>query len=431
MFDTLSYGRAFLQVMYDVGLSRRSLERLVSRRLRNVLESAFLHVPHYHELMRSINYDPRRDYNGPTDLEHFPLTTKKAIKDKGINAFLKEGVVLSRCFKDSTSGSTGVPLAVYRGNYERAVQIAKWLRVLFVNGYTVRDRVLALASPLRLSDRDSFIQQFGFLRRQAISYLLPPSEMVDQYLDYEPEVVYGNRTHLDLMAVELKRRNMQIKSSKLVFGGAEIIRDNSRLLCREAFGTEMLEVYGSVETGIMAYETRAHHGLHLNEDLTFFEFLDQQDNPVLPGQPGRVVVTDLMGDVMPFIRYDLGDLAIYEYRDSSDGSRWPRITRIIGREDDFAVLADGTRRSFHDFYEVMHQYEEIVQFRIVQKARDLFHILVVADSGYLLNIQDEIIRQLRAGFSPVIRFVIVPVDRIDPDPNGKIRMLISEVEDDA
>jgi phenylacetate-CoA ligase len=182
--------------------------------------------------------------------------------------------------------------------------------------------------------------------------------------------------------------------------------------------------------GIMAYETRTHDGLHLCEDLTYFEFLDETGAPVPAGQPGRVVVTDLMGDVMPFIRYDLGDLAIHECKDDENYSGSQRITRIMGRDTDVALLPDGTRRSFHVFSDIMHDYNGIVQFRVVQKARALFQILVVAEPLYLLSIRDEIMQQLQAAFPPSVRFEIVPVDRINPDPSGKIRMLISEVEDD-
>ena len=60
-----------------------------------------------------------------------------------------------------------------------------------------------------------------------------------------------------------------------------------------------------------------------------------------------------------------------------------------------------------------------------------FHILVVADPSYQLSIQDDLLAQLQAAFPASVRFEIVPVERIEPDPSGKIRMLISEVEGDA
>jgi phenylacetate-CoA ligase len=265
----------------------------------------------------------------------------------------------------------------------------------------------------------------------AVSFRLPPERIVDVFLDYRPEILYGARTLLDLMAWELMRRGIQPKPLKLVVGAAEAIGASSRRLCREVFGAELLEVYGSVEMGgNIAYETRAHDGLHLCEDLKYFEFLDQQGASAPPGTPGRVVLTDLMGDVMPFIRYEMGDLAVFE-RNGANGSERRRITRIVGRDTDTVLLPDGTRRSFHPFSDILHDYDGIVQARVVQKTRALFHILVVADPSYLLSVRDGLSRQLQDAFPPTVSFEIIPVDRINPDPSGKLRMLISEVEGEA
>jgi len=420
----LNNARALYQVMHDAKLSRSKLDDLVYRRLREVLVSAYQKVPYYRELMQSVGYNPIQEYSGPEDLSKLPITTKEILKQKGYKAFVKEGADLSGCFRDSTSGSTGIPLTVYRAPYERAVQMAKWLRVLF----SVHHKVMSLTSPSRLSVGRSIIQRFGILRRMAIDYLCSPEEMADAFLDYEPDVLYGNRSHLDLMALELKRRGIHYQGLKLLIATAEVIGESSRQLYREYFGIELVESYGSVEMGVMAYETPAHDGLHLCEDLTYFEFLDEEGLPVAPGKPGRVVVTDLMGTLMPFIRYSQGDFVLFEYIDAAIRGVSRVLTQITGREDDHVVLPDGTRRSFHDFYEVMHECSGVGQFRVIQRSRGNFQILVVATNSYFLCIRDEIVRRLQMKFPATVSFEITQVERIAPDPSGKIRMLISEVE---
>jgi phenylacetate-CoA ligase len=131
---------------------------------------------------------------------------------------------------------------------------------------------------------------------------------------------------------------------------------------------------------------------------------------------------------MPFIRYDQGDLAVFKSADGLNGKSSRRLTRIIGREDDYATLPDGTRRPFHDFYEVMDKYEDIVQFRIVQRTRGLFTILIVADTSYLLSIREDLLHRLQEKFPPTVNFEITQVEQITPDTSGKIRMLVSEVD---
>jgi phenylacetate-CoA ligase len=106
------------------------------------------------------------------------------------------------------------------------------------------------------------------------------------------------------MAMEMYRRGIRAEGLKLLRVGAEIIHENNRQLYRKQFGVEAIENYGSIEMGVVAYETQEHDGLHLCEDLTYFEFLDENGKPVRPAQVGRVVVTDLTATLMPLIRYD-------------------------------------------------------------------------------------------------------------------------------
>lgn len=420
--------RAFRQVMRDASLSRSELDNTVYKRLQVVLASAYRYVPYYRKVMQSIDYDPNRDYQGPQDLARLPITTKKDLKQRGTAAFVREGSDLSRCFTDVTSGSTGIPLRIYRGPYERAIQIAKWLRVLFLNGYSAHQRVMALVAPERVKADRSTIQRLGILRRLTVDYDRPCRELVDILLAYRPDLLYGNRSHLDLVALELGRRGIQAEGLKLLIGTAEVFRESNRRLYRKQFGVELVESYGSIEMGVMAHETQSRDGLQLCEDLTYFEFLDKDGRPVPAGEAGRVVVTDLTGRLMPFIRYDQGDLAVVEYVDSEKGKSSRRITEIIGRENDYALLPDGTRYSFHIFSTVMKVYEGIAQFRIVQKTRSRFEVLIVADADYIASIRDDLLRQLQEEFPLTVNFEIVQADRIDPDPNGKSRMLVSEVD---
>jgi phenylacetate-CoA ligase len=427
----LNNALAFRQVMSDANLPPSRLKRKVHERLRTVLISAYLHVPYYREMMQRAGYDPIKKYRGPEDLSGLQITNRGILKQAGSRAFVKQGTDLSRCAGDMTSGSTGIPLRVYRAPYERALQMAKWLRVLFMNGYSVRQKVMSLTAPWRLTDARSFVQRLGFLRRRVVNYETPAKDMADLFLTYKPDVLYGNRSHLDILALELASRGMKPRDFQpLVIGTAEVIRENHRKLYRDSFGTELVESYGSVEMGVMAHETPARDGLRLCEDLTYFEFLDKEGNPVAPGEPGRVVVTDLTAKLMPMIRYDQGDYAVHESRDSSDGVPQKRIKRIIGRDDDHALLPDGSLCTFHRFYEVLGKYEDIAQYRIEQRTKSLFRVMVVADPSYLQSVREELVLALEKKFPPGVRLEIDRVDRIEPDASGKTRVLVSEVSDD-
>jgi len=427
MFDNV---KALHQVMHDSKLSQPQLDELVYQRLKEVLVSAYLHVPYYRKLMQTISYDPTQNYRGVEDLSLLPITTKEVLKQRQSNEFMWEGHDLSRCFCEHTSGSTGIPLAVHRTPRERAVQIAKWLRVLFLNGYSTRDKVLSLSNPLNFENvkrNISLIQKLGFLRRIAVDFTLPPAKLADVLLDIKPDVLYGNRSHLDLVALELKRRGIQAEGLKLVVATGEVISDSSRRLFREYFGVEIVESYGSVEMGVMAYETQEHDGLHLCEDLTYFQFLDEENNPVAPGVPGRVIVTDLTARLMPFIRYEHFDYVVFQKVENENTGILRRVTQIIGRNEDFILLRDGTKRSPLDLTHILQPYSQIFQFQIIQVSQNHFKLLAVADSAYLDFIHDQLLRKFEEMLSKLASFEICQVDRIEPDSSGKTRRFISKL----
>ncbi len=415
------------QLVRDSRLGRRELDTLAATRLKSVLINAMA-VPHYAEQMRKAGFDPRRDFRSLKDLSVLPITKKADIKASP-SSFVQaaEAGRLDRYFSDRTSGSTGIPLTVYRSPRERAFQMAKWLRVLFASGYRPTQKVLSYTSPGRLAEGHSFIQRLGLFRRRAVDYTLPPEVLTDALIEYQPNALYGVRTSLLSVAEELQRRNTVCSSIDLVIAGGEVIDPQTREMCKAVFGTEITETYGTVEMGVMAHQVKGQAELRLIEDCTLFEFLDEQGNPAKPGEPARIVVTDLHGRLMPFIRYDQGDLVTFSVRQLESGETVRVIDRIIGRQDDVVSLPNGRSLTYLDFYEIMDVYPGVGHFRITQHSEDRFLLEVVADESYFQAITPELLSKLKALSTVTLYFDMRLVDRIAPDPSGKRRMLVSKV----
>jgi phenylacetate-CoA ligase len=228
--------------------------------------------------------------------------------------------------------------------------------------------------------------------------------------------------------MELIKRKIKPKGLKLVVVGAEIIHPSSQRLYKRAFGMEAIEVYGSAEMGTLAYGTQQKNGLKLCDDLTFFEFLDKDDKPVLDMKPARIIVTDLMNKTMPFIRYEQGDLAVANKISIKAPYHERRILKIIGRDDDNLVLPDGSIRPFHDFYEIFDKYLEVKQFRIIQTEIDKITIQISSEPIYFKKNKTLMLEDLKKNFPPGISFSFENVDYLNPDPDGKLRVLISKLK---
>ena len=85
------------------------------------------------------------------------------------------------------------------------------------------------------------------------------------------------------------------------------------------------------------------HGLHLFEDVFYFEILALDSlEPAPLGEIGRLIVTALDKFGVPLLRYDIGDLAEFIEDPCSCGQAGRRLL-IHGRVNEILILADGAK----------------------------------------------------------------------------------------
>ncbi len=92
---------------------------------------------------------------------------------------------------------------------------------------------------------------------------------------------------------------------------------------------------------------------HVNAELVVLEVLDSDNRPVLPGKPGRVVITPLFNAAQPLIRYEQGDIAV-PGTSCACGCSLPVLSELRGRVDDLFHLPVGVA-SFANLNEKMLQ----------------------------------------------------------------------------
>jgi phenylacetate-CoA ligase len=120
----------------------------------------------------------------------------------------------------------------------------------------------------------------------------------------------------------------------LVIGG-ELRTERSKARLAELWGNPaIVEVYGTAETGITAVEcSEAADGMHLADDV-IVEVVDvETGDAVGPGEPGEIVITELLREAMPVLRLFTGDITEgYTLDRCACGRDVPRLGRILGRK---------------------------------------------------------------------------------------------------
>ncbi len=100
----------------------------------------------------------------------------------------------------------------------------------------------------------------------------------------------------------------------------------------KARGVDAYQAFGTADLGIVAYETSAHDGMVVNEELILEIVRPGTGDPVAAGDVGEIVVTSL-DPHHPWIRLALGDLTAALPGASSCGRSNMRIKGWMGRAD--------------------------------------------------------------------------------------------------
>jgi phenylacetate-CoA ligase len=111
-----------------------------------------------------------------------------------------------------------------------------------------------------------------------------------------------------------------------------VVRDFLR-----ARGVDACQSYGTADVGLIAYETPAHEGLVVEEDVIVEIVHPGTGDPVAIGEVGEVVVTSFSAEY-PLVRLATGDLSAQLAQPSPCGRTNMRIRGWMGRADQSAKV---------------------------------------------------------------------------------------------
>ena len=175
--------------------------------------------------------------------------------------------------------------------------------------------------------------------------------------------------------------------------GAEPWSDNTRAQLERRLGVKAYDSYGLSEMygpGV-AFECTERNGLHLWHDCYLAEVVDPATGERLaPGERGELVITPLVKEALPLVRYRTGDVTRLLDDECACG-RGVKIERITGRSDDMLVI-----RGINVF---PSQIEHVL--RSLPEVGDQF--MVYVDRVNHLDEMTIEVEMTRAGFSGELR----------------------------
>jgi phenylacetate-CoA ligase len=245
--------------------------------------------------------------------------------------------------------------------------------------------------------------------------------MHEELTAFRPAGLLGYASALVELAQYLRRCGLKSAyPTNAVISAAETLDPTARVLIQDAFGVPVFNRYGSREMGLIAMECSRHGGLHIDCENVHVELIDDPEGSGLQ----RIIVTRLNQFSMPFIRYDIGDLADGPVSMCECGRGYPVLRKVVGRVTEMIRFPTGGTVPGEIF---PHLFKGcgIASFRVVQSEDYSINIALVRLSSQTPE-QDRMIRQIITQHVPSsVPVAIRYVDSLDRSRAGKLLPVIS------
>jgi phenylacetate-CoA ligase len=411
------------------------LQTFQNKRLRNLIHHAYTNVPYYHELFRSLKISPS-DITTNKDLEKLPILTKEDIR-KYPEKFIAKNIPKNSMIRNTTSGSSGKVFDFFIDKTTMSISRADGLRGWGFAGYSVGDKVVTLAGSSLLPKNVPFYKkiQFKFSQNLSLSsYNLNNERLNDhlqQIIKFNPRYIRGYPSSIAILARYVLEHGIDLINLNGVITTAETLSKSQRETISSAFHCDVFDELGCYDGGGKACECDQHCGYHISVERSIHEFLDDNGCPVASEENGHIVLTDLWNYVMPFIRYDAGDMGVPTDRTCPCGRGLPLLERITGRTVDQIVLSDGKCLPgllLTDIFEHGDVVNAVLDYQIIQERVDKFVINIIRSDRYSLAISKEIQEFVWGHLGGQVEIKFNFLDEIPRTSANKRRIVICKVK---
>jgi len=252
----------------------------------------------------------------------------------------------------------------------------------------------------------------------------------------DPYYIAGYTSTLVLMAQEIERQGLPIaRRPRCVIATAETVSQTHRRLIERSFGSRAINQYASLEFGTVGFSCPDHpERMHFNAEWFVCEILLEDGRPAAVGETGHLVVTDLTNEVMPFIRYDTGDLVTVS-GPCPCGRTWPAVAHVEGRTSDCFTTRSG-RTIFSSvidhFLQIQHDYTPyLVEYQTIRMSESEIQFIFVPTAGWTQKVERQLQHDLQSFFGEDFSVGLKAVSRIPREASGKRPLIKSMIPSDG
>ena len=389
-------------------MSRRDLEELQLKRLKQTVREAYKNIPFYKDYFSKLNLRPA-DITSLKDIRKLPFTSREDLRENypfGMLAVSKEQVVRLH----TSSGTTGKPKAIFfsRKDVDRAAELIA--RCLIMTGVK-NDDVLQNMMTYGLFT-GALVMHYG---AEKVGVLVIPAgpgntkRQIALMQDFKTTTLHLTPSYALYLASVMHNEGLDPQKDfflRRAYLGSEPYSEETRKKIEKFFHIDVFNSYGLSEMNGpgVAFECGEKNGMHLWEDNFIMEIINPDTGEKLPdGEKGELVLTTLYREAMPILRYRTRDITMIIPDKCKCGRTHRRISRIIGRTDDMIIVRGvnifpqqiervlmGIKAVAQNYQIVLESYDQMTVR--VEIAKELFDGRV----EHLVNLKNEITEKLRS-----------------------------------
>ncbi|MBU0991398.1 MAG: hypothetical protein KJ737_02795 [Proteobacteria bacterium] len=400
-------------------------KKLSEKRILKTIHHAYDTIPYYREKYDKAGVDIK-SIRSIRDLKKVPFITKDEIRENFPDKIVKKGVDIDKCHYSATTGSTGRSLPFVFSQKTFAYYMMTSLRVYTMIGYRPWHKLVYVKYTAIKTPR------FGpFFRTAHIPSTITIGEQIAMLLKEKPDLLVGYASLIYEIAQRITTDQLQTLHIKIIGVNSEMSTQDQRDFISQRFGCPVYDEYSTEETWMITSQCKKHR-YHLFIDNVWVEFLDKDGNDVLPGEIGEMVLTTTRSDVMPFIRYRIGDLGRYTHEKCSCHLGFPLIESFDGRADDSFILPSGkyisSLKVLNTFTKFIKNHLHLMEeFKVIQEQKDLIVIYLVKGKEYDETVFQGLIDVLHGIMGEPVTIKLAFVESIDYKGSIKRKAIESRV----
>lgn len=425
------YYRTFLaEIERNTLLSSAEFRQMQLESVRELLQKSVRHVPYYRN---SLSLEMVNDFQEINDIQKIPLLEKKVLRQSP-GQLVDERYDLAKLNVVHTTGTTGTPLKIYCTPRVRKRNYAFYSRFLSNAGINYMGKRITIGGRVVVSAdqkdppfwRHSFFQKNILFSSYHLSeeflplYLDKIKKTQADYIDSYPSSLYA------IAAFAEKSNTSLLGTTKAITTSAETLFPEQRKVIERVFGVPVFDQYGAAEMCAFIGQCSAGN-YHIHSDYAILELLRDDGTPALPGEEAEIVCTGLINDVMPLIRYRIGDRAVLAEQECSCGCPFPVVSRVIGRADDVIQTPGGAR--IGRLSPVLKGFP-IKEAQYRQQVLDQVEVLIVRDHGFDRETERKVVRELSKRLGHGMQITVKYVQQIDRSAGGKFKSIVSRMGED-